>query len=1133
VNNFADSIDALRSLVPPEPRCSLRAADGDAKAVWPNKITYVRISAVLARVRRVDLILAIVAALGIAAGLALTLATKFKAPGWIALAAGVVVGATAAISAVRGQIAPILRRQRLQDDRLKAILAVPIQPIAQADPFRVGVFPSELADEAQLRQPAGQVGGDAQRHPVPPYVPRTIDDALRKAMEEPSLQQNLRLVALRGDPKSGKSRTLWEAIQTAQRRNLIAVIQPDPAGSPADAAFEPLSTLITLDRSLSRRKGHDLVIWIDDAQTHLRRGLSTANLRLLASRYPAAIIALTIHSADLDGLRDVDRPLHDLLRRPFDDLILEPALNPRELADARLAYPALADNDDLVRLPELFASVNILTDRLVHHANDHPVGVAVAMAAIGWQRAGMPPGSIDKAMLRALTGLTLADVAPNRLLDDQGFETGLTWCTDEVAAFAALVQREPAGESGVERFRAFDGVVSWAHRHYGPLAGALWDFVIAHANSVDLLWVGIAAYQASDLAKAVLAWHRTSQSAEFEAAANGGVMLGLVQTELGHDVDAVAAFDQVLQRFGDSTQPELRYAASTALYGKGFALGRLGRDLDAVEVYGQVVEQFGGAAEAAVRQQVAKALVGKGIALGELGRAEEELAVYDQVVQQFSGAAEADLREQVAMALVNKGITMGQLGRDLDAVAVYDQVVEQFGGAAEAALRKQAAKALVNKAVRLGQLGRDLDAVGAYDQVVEQFGGAAEAELREPVANALVSKGITLGRLGRDRDAVAVYGQVVEQFGGAAEADLRAQVAKALLAKGIALGGLGRPEEEVAVYDEVVEQFGGAAEAALREQVARALVNKGIALGGLGRPEEEVAVDDEVVEQFGGAAEAALREQVARALVNKGITLGQLGRPEEVVAVYDQVVEQFGGAAEAALREQVARALVNKGVRLGRDLDAVMVYDQVVEQFGGAAEAGLREQVAKALVNKGIRLGQLGRELDAVGAYDQVVEQFGGAAEAALREQVAMALVNKAVRLGELGRELAAVAFYDQVVEQFGGAAEAALREQVARALVNKGTTLGQLGRELDAVAVYDQVVEQFGGAAEAALREQVAMALLNKGITLGQLGRPEEEVAAYDQVVQQFGGAAEAALREYVAIALDYISSTRDPSTE
>src|SRR5262249_13143479 len=178
-----------------------------------------------------------------------------------------------------------------------------------------------------------------------------------------------------------------------------------PGAGPQEAAHAPLAALSRLDRPVAGWGGRDLLIWVDDAHAHLRHGLTRDVLRRIGAAYPRAIVVMTIRSADLDALRRVDPPLHALLRRPFDQLILGQVLNEQELAAARAAYPSLAGDPDLARLPELFAAVNLLTDLYSHHGADQPAGVAVARAVINWQRAGMPPWSMDEPALRALARL--------------------------------------------------------------------------------------------------------------------------------------------------------------------------------------------------------------------------------------------------------------------------------------------------------------------------------------------------------------------------------------------------------------------------------------------------------------------------------------------------------------------------------------------------------------------------------------------------------------------------------------------------------------------------------------------------------------------------------------------------------
>ena len=56
---------------------------------------------------------------------------------------------------------------------------------------------------------------------------------------------------------------------------------------------------------------------------------------------------------------------------------------------------------------------------------------------------------------------------------------------------------------------------------------------------------------------------------------------------------------------------------------------------DAVAAWDEVIRRFGESEASADREQVSLALVNKGKALGRLGRAEEALAVLDDVVRRF------------------------------------------------------------------------------------------------------------------------------------------------------------------------------------------------------------------------------------------------------------------------------------------------------------------------------------------------------------------------------------------------------------------------------------------------------------------------------------------------------------------
>jgi tetratricopeptide (TPR) repeat protein len=101
----------------------------------------------------------------------------------------------------------------------------------------------------------------------------------------------------------------------------------------------------------------------------------------------------------------------------------------------------------------------------------------------------------------------------------------------------------------------------------------------------------------------------------------------------------------VVDRLGDTPEPELREQVARALYNQGGTLALLGRSEEAIEVYDELVDRFGNATE--LREQVARALYNKGVALGLLGRTEEAIGVFKEVVDRFGDATEPELRRIV------------------------------------------------------------------------------------------------------------------------------------------------------------------------------------------------------------------------------------------------------------------------------------------------------------------------------------------------------------------------------------------------------------------------------------------------------------------------------------------------------
>lgn len=275
-------------------------------------------------------------------------------------------------------------------------------------------------------------------------------------------------------------------------------------------------------------------------------------------------------------------------------------------------------------------------------------------------------------------------------------------------------------------------------------------------------------------------------------------------------------------------------ASARKLIKRGIALWRQGRSADALDAFDQVAERFGDSKLPELLGNVATALVNKGVILCELNRLEEALVAHDEVLERFNDSEESALLELVADAIVSKGAVLIGLKRPDEALVACDDVLRRFGESEAPELLAPVANALVNKGIALGALDRSEEALAVYDEMQRRFNDTDVPELLEPVASALVRKSVLLGTLGRLEEALAVSEEALRRFDYGDAPELVEEVANALMAKGIALSALCRPEEALVACDEVLRRFGETKTTWSRQRVAHVLVNKSIVLAELG-----------------------------------------------------------------------------------------------------------------------------------------------------------------------------------------------------------------------------------------------------------------------------------------------------------
>jgi tetratricopeptide (TPR) repeat protein len=184
-----------------------------------------------------------------------------------------------------------------------------------------------------------------------------------------------------------------------------------------------------------------------------------------------------------------------------------------------------------------------------------------------------------------------------------------------------------------------------------------------------------------------------------------------------------------------------------ALIHKGIVLGYLHRSNEEIAVYDDVIGRFGESSELILKKHVAWALMNKGITLKQQGRFKDNIPVYDEIIKRYENSAELDLQEQVARAFVDKGFSFGELKQYKKQIQVYDRVIKKFVKSTELVLQERVVRALVSKGYGLGQLNRFNEAISTLDEVVKRYRDSDEPVLQEGVLRAKANKAEILARI--------------------------------------------------------------------------------------------------------------------------------------------------------------------------------------------------------------------------------------------------------------------------------------------------------------------------------------------------------------------------------------------------
>ncbi|MGH2707937.1 MAG: tetratricopeptide repeat protein, partial [Actinomycetota bacterium] len=421
-------------------------------------------------------------------------------------------------------------------------------PAGKADPQQLGISRSAIAEEVAAR------GNYGDR---PPYVPRDVDGRLIQ-----ELKYKAAFILLVGPSKSGKSRSAFEAVCTVFGAHTMV--------APSRTELDNRSLRRIFELVAPDQWGEEpVVLWLEDLHFYLRaRALDTQVLKAWRDERPRVLVLATVTESDYGELiagapggegSDATGSLAKEIRAVLDEatkIPMQTLASTAELASAQELYPGV---DFSVGIGVALVSGPLLVERLQTGGEGHPEGVAVVCAAIDWVRAGMSR-PIKRAELEELCRLYLRNLRPRQPISDQAFEGGLAWASASVIPRGSVSLVYAADEGG-DSFLPFDYIVAYREgegakgRYQDRVPSSTWQWIVGHVSSTEAFAVGLAAYGKGNLDVAIDAMDKAGDSEQDNTASAAIFSLGVLYSELGRSEEAIAVYDQVLERFSDSTVP--------------------------------------------------------------------------------------------------------------------------------------------------------------------------------------------------------------------------------------------------------------------------------------------------------------------------------------------------------------------------------------------------------------------------------------------------------------------------------------------------------------------------------------------------------------------------------------------------
>nr|WP_242544952.1 tetratricopeptide repeat protein [Corallococcus sp. NCSPR001] len=261
---------------------------------------------------------------------------------------------------------------------------------------------------------------------------------------------------------------------------------------------------------------------------------------------------------------------------------------------------------------------------------------------------------------------------------------------------------------------------------------------------------------------------------------------GNAQRSANKTADAIATYNDVIQKLSKTSEPSLRERAAQALFNKGRALSEAKQYTEAIAAYDEFLEKFNNNEDPNIKNRIAGVLFQKGAAIEESGNRTDATIIYDEVVSRFEHATNPDVKEAVILALFRSGYCL-QANNHPGCIEKYNNLIAQINTTENSRFDILLALTMGNKALAFTQSGDQQNCISTCNDYLQRFGNSTDPQTKLTTAKVLYTKGTGLFRNGQITESIAIYDEVIQHSNDSTDPELKALSTQAAIDRAAAV----------------------------------------------------------------------------------------------------------------------------------------------------------------------------------------------------------------------------------------------------------------------------------------------------------------------------------------------------------